>query len=217
MLSLTLKEGYPVKCNVLRIFVQHCQSPGLLVVCLLMAVCGVAAGQHAAAEETTPRVELPVTYVYERADRDPESFNLNGFAISPTFKISPRVGLVGTFSYRRGPKIREGSIFVRPSSFEAGAGIDFTVAKSGRAKFGLEAEVGGESERVKELVSNGFTITDSSPYLFLGGVIDIETSNKHVSFRLVKAGWKPTFFGNERQDNFQFETGIIFNFGRLHK
>ena len=202
--------------NTLRGFAQGRPARGLLVICLFMAVSVVAKGQHAP-EEETPKVELPITYVYEHADRDPESLNLNGFAVSPTVKITPRVGLVGTFSYRRGPRISEGALFVRPSSFEIGGGIDVTVAKAGPAKFGLEAEVGGESERVKELVTNGRTTKESSPYLFLGGVIDIETSHKNISFRLVKAGWKPTSFGNERQNNFQFETGVIFNFGRLHK
>lgn len=180
---------------------------------LLLLTCASVAAQEAD-EAETPRVELPITYVYERADRNPDGLNVNGFAVSPTLKVTPRVGIVGAFTYARGPRENVGPFAFRADSFEVGGGVDFTVARSRRVKLGLEAEVGVEHERVRELTT-GFNESENSAYLFIGGVVDLETSNKHISVRLIKAGYKPTFFGSETQNNFRLETGIIFNFGHL--
>ncbi len=186
---------------------------------------GGSGGSH---ESEGAKFELPVTYVYERSDKEPDNINLNGFVIAPTIKVAPRVGLTGSFSYRRS----FGEDREKTSSYEGGGGIDITIAKNHRAKLGLEFEVGGVHERVRlresemgkavnvkskvAILREGdskVTETENSAYLFIGGVIDIETPNKYISFRLVKLGYKPTFFGNETQNNFQIETGIIFNFG----
>lgn len=226
-----------------------------LIIGFLMFTCISAAAQEEA--EELPKIELPITYVFERSDKTPNDKNLSGFVIAPTFKVAPRIGItVGSFSYRSSTRDND----MRTTSYEVGAGVGFTALQAHRIKFNLEFEVGYAHEREEEPaeaeiefgdgailvptdtkksirrirtlpklrnfpttgISNrlgedtGFAsrvATDNSAYIFAGFAIDVETKNKHLSFRLLRAGYKPTFFGEGHQDNFQVETGIILNFG----
>lgn len=186
----------------------------LLAAAVTLIAC-VSASAQKPKDEESPKVEMAVTYVYQRTDKNPGSVNVNGFSVSPTFEVSSRVGVITSFSYGRSGSQTFGTISSHSDSYQVGGGLGVTLAKSARVKFGLEGEVGLQHQREK--FSTGAISSNNSTYVFVGPAVDLETPNPHVSVRLIRIGWEPTFSNGDRQDNLHVETGLIFNFGHRGK
>lgn len=159
----------------------------------------------AAAQQTTPRIEIFGGYSHFFGDLNNTSSNLDGVHVSAAENLNSWLGGVFDFSThygtRNGVNINTQSIMYGPR---------FTYRKSKlvtpSAHFLFGAVHG----------SPGFDDISMSNYRFsvaAGGALDVRITDR-VAFRVVQADYMLTRFLNLRQDNIRVSTGLVFRIPR---
>jgi hypothetical protein len=159
----------------------------------------------AAAQQTTPRIEVFAGYSHLFADLNDTSFSLDGVHVSAAENLNSWLGGVLDFSTHYGTRA---GVNVNTQSIMYGPRFAYRKSKavtpSAHALFGA---VRG---------SAGFDGISESNYRFavaVGGEIDVRI-NDRVAFRVIQADYMMTRFLNLRQDNIRVSTGLVFRIPR---
>ncbi len=161
-----------------------------------------------------PQVELFGGFSYMREDSEPQGFNLNGWNASVAYNINRHVAVRADFSgYYKSEKDQFFSNSLRKHQLLFGP--QFSVRPNERVRVFLRP-LFGLAHVHTEIDSPGLTspatFSDTAFAMALGGGLDVRVNNR-LMVRLGQVDYLPTFFGNTRQDNFRFSTGVVFTFG----
>ncbi len=163
----------------------------LLVVCVILAVAGLALAQEA------PKAEVFGGYSYLRINpgQGIDGVNANGWEAALTGNVTKNFGITADFSghyaqgghaytYVFGPQIAVRADKVKPFA---------------HALFGANT-IGGSG------------VSDTSYALVFGGGVDVHAT-KVVGIRLGQFDYVRTHHADLGQNNFRFSTGVVFSLG----
>ena len=178
------------------------KNPSLLVVRILTALLGILViGMPARAQDETPKIEVYGGYDYVRVSDLGDSYNFNGGSGQFAYNANRWLGIVGDFGgYYTSDGFHAGVL-----SFLAGPRVNFR----GHGKMTPFAQVLlGGARSIDNSPLNAFAMT-------VGGGLDYKIS-QHFAIRPVQAEYFLTKFSDgasDRQNNFRYGAGVVFQFG----
>jgi hypothetical protein len=178
------------------------KNPSLLVVRILTALLTISAFTLLArAQDETPKIEVYGGYDYVRVSDLGDSYNFNGGSGQFAYDANRWLGLVGDFGgYYTSDGFHAGVL-----SFLAGPRVNFR----GHGKMTPFAQVLlGGARSIDNSPLNAFAMT-------VGGGLDYKIS-QHFAIRPVQAEYFLTKFSDgasDRQNNFRYGAGVVFQFG----
>jgi opacity protein-like surface antigen len=192
----------------------------LMLATLLIVCCATLA--LAQNTDEYPKNEMFVGYSYNNADINSLTINpgrtgLHGINLEYTRNINHVVGITADFSGH----IKRDSFTTSAGEFQHNreqynllVGLQFKARSQRRVTPFAHALFGGGLFRgfsaILSPASNTYFFDDAKSFaLVFGGGLDFKAS-KRITVRAVQADYKPTFFGQGRQDNFRLSFGVVF-------
>ncbi len=165
----------------------------------LLAISAIALPTKA--QDETPKVEVYAGYDYVRVSDLGISYNFNGGSGQLAYNVNRWLGIVGDFGgYYTSDGFHAGVL-----SYMAGPRVNFR----GHGKMTPFAQILlGGARSIDNSPLNAFAMT-------VGGGLDYKIS-QHFAIRPVQAEYFLTKFSDgasDRQNNFRFGAGVVFQFG----
>jgi hypothetical protein len=192
----------------------------LMTAMLLTIYCAtLSVAQNA---EVYPKNEVFVGYSYENADINsltisPGRTGLQGINIEYTRNINKFVGITADFSghlKRESFTTATGDFQHNREQYNLLGGIQFKARNKTRVTPFAHALLGGGFFRgfsaILAPAGNTYFFDNAKSFaIAFGGGLDIRAS-KRITIRAIQADYNPTFFGQQRQNNFRLSFGVVF-------
>ncbi len=180
-----------------------------------------------AAADDTPEWEVFGGYSFARVDISPDlapvgldNINQHGWHASVTENVNKWFGgeaeFTGTYAQ---PSLTDpilGTVKLKTSAYSFLFGPRFTFRRLPRLTPFAHVLIGGVNFRVSTPLAPGITESQTEFALKVGGGLDFKLSER-FALRIVQADYVRTHFSDfddDRQNNLNFSTGIVFRFGK---
>jgi len=177
--------------------------------------------------QDTPQWELYGGYSFARLDVSPDlapigldKINQHGWHASVSENVNQWLGgeaeFTGTYAQPQFSDPLLGTIRLKTSAYSFLFGPRFSRRKWERVTPFAHVLFGGVHVQVSTPLLPGLTGSDTAFAVKAGGGLDVRVNNR-IAIRVVQADYVRTHFSDfddDRQNNLNFSTGVVFRFGR---